>query len=148
MGLDQYAFAVMPHKENTDFYVYWNDRKKVANETIEANVHVLQTWRKHADLQGYMEALFLKKAGEQNFDNGNQGWSPGSTNTFNCQPIRLTFQDLKDLKQSVMDNRLPQTVGFFFGTSNPEHDIETLEFVDIAMKAIAQDMEIYYDSWW
>jgi hypothetical protein len=133
MGLDQYAFAVMPHPQNTDLYVYWNDRDKVAPETTEASVHILHTWRKHANLQGYMEALYEKKGGE---------------GTFNCTPVRLTFQDLKDLKQAVMNNKLPQTVGFFFGTSDPDHDTETLEFVDLAMKAIAQDMEIYYDSWW
>ena len=133
MGLDQFAYAVMPHPDNTDLYVYWNDNDKVTRELCAANVHSLQTWRKHANLQGYMEALYEKKGGK---------------GVFNCSSLRLTFQDLKDLKEAVINKELPHTVGFFFGTSDPDHDTETLEFVDLAMKAMSQDMEIYYDSWW
>jgi hypothetical protein len=123
----------MPHPQNTDLYIYWNDSEKINQDEHKQSMFMLAQWRKHANLQGYMEALYEKKGGE---------------GTFNCSPVRLTFQDLKDLKQAVMNNRLPQTVGFFFGTSDPDHDTETLEFIDKAMKAIAQDMEIYYDSWW
>jgi len=62
--------------------------------------------------------------------------------------LRLTFQDLMNLKKAVEDKDLPQTTGFFFGESDEEHDSETLQFIDEAVRAIAQDMEIYYDSWW
>jgi hypothetical protein len=68
--------------------------------------------------------------------------------TFNCQAVRLSFQDLQDLENAVKEENLPYTQGFFFGESDPEHKKETLKFIVKARKAIAQDMEIYYDSWW
>ena len=129
MGLDQYAYAVMPHKENTDLSYYWND------ETDPEGVRAVMfhSWRKHANLQGYMEELYVSKGGDKDF---------------NCAPVRLTFHDLQELKEAVVNSRLPQTTGFFFGQSDEEHDTETLEFIEKAIKAITQDMEIYYSSWW
>lgn len=58
MGLDQYAYVVMPSGENTDFSVKWdwNDTSKV---------QLISQWRKHANLQQYMEDLYIKKSQEQ-----------------------------------------------------------------------------------
>ena len=52
------------------------------------------------------------------------------------------------LRHAVMNEKLPVTQGFFFGESIPEDREDDLKFIDDAMKAIGQDMEIYYDSWW
>ena len=128
MGLDQFAYAVMPHKDNTDLGYVWND-----TDSENAKVILFHSWRKHPNLQGYMEELYVNKGGDKDF---------------NCVPVRLTFYDLQELKEAVINSRLPQTTGFFFGQSDEEHDTETLEFIDKAMLAIAQDMEIYYTSWW
>lgn len=128
MGLDQFAYAVMPHKDNTDLGYVWND-----TDSENAKVIPFHSWRKHPNLQGYMEELYVNKGGDKDF---------------NCVPVRLTFYDLQELKEAVINSRLPQTTGFFFGQSDEEHDTETLEFIDKAMLAIAQDMEIYYTSWW
>jgi hypothetical protein len=131
MGLDQYAFAVMPHKDNTDFYCAVEPLEKIAQ------------WRKHSDLQGYMENLFHKKRAEQGLEDISEDWQ-----VFNCQPLRLTFQDLQDLRKAVTNESLPHTEGFFFGATDEHHYAETLEFLDEADRAMHQDMEIYYDSWW
>jgi len=131
MGLDQYAFAVMPHKENTDFYYAVEPSEKIAQ------------WRKNSNLQGYMENLFHKKRAEQGLEDTSEDWE-----AFNCQPLRLTFQDLQDLREAVTNKSLPHTEGFFFGATDEHHYAETLEFLDEADKAMRQDMEIYYDSWW
>ena len=75
-------------------------------------------------------------------------WSKGGEGNFNCTPVRVSFQDLKVLKEIVLEAELPVTQGFFFGESQPEYREDDLKFIDDAMKAIGQDMEIYYDSWW
>jgi len=127
MGLDQYAYAVMPHPENTDLsFEKFDDN---GNESYR----MISQWRKHPNLQGWMEKLYESKGGE---------------GSFNCSPVRVTFQDLKDLKETVLDSELPVTSGFFFGESRPEDRDADLKFIEDAMKAISQDMEIYYDSWW
>ena len=133
MGLDQYAFAVRPHPLNTDTYIYWNDGDKCTEEQYDANVHKIAQWRKHPNLQGYMQKVY---------------WSKGGEGNFNCTPVRVSFQDLKVLKEIVIEAELPVTQGFFFGESQPEDREDDLKFIDDAMKAIGQDMEIYYDSWW
>lgn len=136
MGLDQYAMAVYPHRENSDFGYAWT------NDESEDKVHIIAQWRKHADLQGYMEELFYAKK-EQAGEPLERDWQ-----TFNCQAVRLSFQDLQDLENAVKAENLPHTTGFFFGESHPDDKKDTLKFIVEARKAIAQDMEIYYDSWW
>jgi len=145
MGLDQYAYVVWPHKDNDNFGYYWNDE----NDPNGEKVTKLTYWRKHANLQGYMENLWISKrsASGNPVEPDTEGWFAGEI-VFNCQPLRLTFQDLKELKEAIVNSRLPHTTGFFFGESDEEHDKETLDFIDKAMIAIAQDMEIYYSSWW
>jgi hypothetical protein len=137
MGLDQYAYAVMPHKENTDFKYIWSHE-----ENPEAVVGIAQ-WRKHADLQGWMEQLWKQKMLDAGEDVVSLDWS-----SFNCQPVRVTFQDLANLEKAVGEKNLPHTTGFFFGQSHPEHTEEDASFIGAAREAIAQDMEIYYSSWW
>ena len=132
MGLDQYAYAVMPHKDNTDLSIAWDMSER------DTTMHELAYWRKHANLQGWMEQLWIEKGGEQTGD-----WSD-----FNCVPVRLTFQDLADLEAAVEGDDLPATTGFFFGASTPEDKMDDLAFIAKAREAIGQDMEIYYSSWW
>lgn len=127
MGLDQYAYAVMPHPDNTDLSYVWT------HEQSEDKVFLIAQWRKHPNIQGWMEKLYESKGGER---------------VFNCQPVRVTFQDLINLKYAVINEKLPVTQGFFFGESLPEDREDDLKFIEDAMKAIGQDMEIYYDSWW
>ena len=127
MGLDQYAYAVMPHPNNTDLSYVWT------HEQSEDKVFLIAQWRKHPNIQGWMEKLYESKGGE---------------GVFNCQPVRVTFQDLVNLRHAVINEKLPVTQGFFFGESFPEDREIDLKFIDDAMKAIGQDMEIYYDSWW
>lgn len=125
MGLDQYAYAVMPHTQNTTFSFHGGDE----NERYTR----LAYWRKHPDLQGWMEQLFAEKGGE---------------GEFNCQPVHLTAADLDALEEAVLAHDLPTTTGFFFGESRPEDAEDTLEFIREARKAISLGMVVYYDSWW
>jgi hypothetical protein len=141
MGLDQYAYAVRPNKANTDFsYVRESIEQVGENDTITTESYVqISYWRKHPNLQGWMEDLFYQKASAQGY-HAEQG--------FNCQPIRLTWDDLKELESAVLGEALPSTEGFFFGESQPEDREDDLKFIAEARKAMSGDYEVYYDSWW
>ena len=64
--------------------------------------------------------------------------------TFNCAKVKVTFADLDKLKDDVMNDKLPETEGFFFGESDPERMLEDLEFIKKAkelMKAGYREMQ-------
>jgi hypothetical protein len=67
MGLDQYAFIVTKHKDNTDFNVHWLE-DGVSESMKSKNVALIAQWRKHPYLQGWMENLFNSKADNQNWE--------------------------------------------------------------------------------
>jgi hypothetical protein len=134
MGLDQFAIAIKPHPSSTDFSIGWTNQ-----EEFENNAKRITTWRKHANLQGWMEGLFEYKAEKQGFVIERE---------FNCQPVRLTAQDLEDLRQDVVEEGLPFATGFFWGETEPEDELQTLDFIEEALSYIGQGYEIYYDSWW
>lgn len=127
MGLDQFAYKtkVKPSKE-VDF-----------NEEIEdKELEEIHYWRKHPNLHGWMETLYRKKGGTGEDFNGNL--------------LVLTPEDLDDLATSIIDKELPQTSGFFFGSSGEteEEDQDVLEFVKKAHREISKGYTVYYDSWW
>lgn len=118
MGLDQFAYAV----DNT-------------GEKVE-----LAYWRKHPNLQGWMEDLWISK-GRPN--------AHEDSDDFNCIPVELTKEDLDSLEQDVTNANLPDTVGFFFGSnSDAIYGQQDLEFVRKARKALDNGLTVVYDSWW
>lgn len=119
MGLDQFAFAI----DNN------GDKEELAY------------WRKHPNLQGWMEDLWASKGRPNAHEN--------SPYEFNCVPIELTHEDLDALEQAITNNKLPSTVGFFFGSDSDEHYKEQdLEFVNKARDALDSGLTVTYDSWW
>ena len=139
MGLDQYATARKgePHKvpqtwtttdadgneeEVVEYYNEWDD-------TIE-----LATWRKHPNLQGWMEELWYEKGGE---------------GEFNCVELELTLENLDALEATLDEEALPETAGFFFGGNADDHYAEAdREFIVQARAAIKQGYTVVYSSWW
>ena len=114
MGLDQYAHKIVAH--DTD------NREEIAY------------WRKHPNLQGWMEQLWREKGGE---------------GEFNCVDVELTLEDLEQLEASIEDAELPDTDGFFFGDNSDDYYREQdLEFIADASKAIEQGYKVVYTSWW
>ena len=130
MGLDMWATA--SKKEHKD--------KELAN------------WRKHNRLHGYMEQLWNDKncPGIEQNENGTFG------STFNCIPLNLNKEDLKDLKTTILKRALPETQGFFFGMDSYEYsneeinesDIYDLDFITNAIQAIKDGYKVHYNSWW
>ena len=91
MGLDQYATArrgeprKVPQtwtttdadgneKEVVEYYNEWDDSIELAE------------WRKHPNLQGWMQELYYEKGGE---------------GSFNCVDLELTLGDLEALEESL-----------------------------------------------
>ena len=139
MGLDQYATARKGEprivkseytytdqdgveKEGFDEYLEWDDSMELAN------------WRKHPNLQGWMEELWHEKGGE---------------GEFNCVDLELTLEDLDALETTLDEEELPETAGFFFGDNADSHYAETdREFIVQARAAIKQGYTVVYSSWW
>ena len=121
MGLDQYAYTRTTAPE-----------KPVDFE--EGGGEEIFYWRKHANLQGWMEDLYRRKG--------------GTKEDFNCVPVVLTLEDLDRLEATTRQGNMPHTTGFFFGHSQSEDDDATLEFIFKARIAINEGKTVYYTSWW
>ena len=123
MGLDQYANARKGEPTTDDEgYTYYEDSMELAY------------WRKHPNLQGWMQDLYYEKGGE---------------GEFNCVDVELTLEDLNALEESLDDEALPETAGFFFGTDSSDYYAEAdREFIVQARAAIKQGYTVVYSSWW
>tara|TARA_Y100001963_G_scaffold10529_1_gene13507 strand:+ start:1251 stop:1670 length:420 start_codon:yes stop_codon:yes gene_type:complete len=139
MGLDQYATARKgePRKvpqtwtttdadgneeEVVEYYNEWDDEIQLAE------------WRKHPNLQGWMQELYYEKGGE---------------GEFNCVDLELTLENLDALEATLDEEELPETVGFFFGSNADDHYAEAdREFIVQARAAIKQGYTVVYSSWW
>lgn len=123
MGLDMYAFTLpVPPPEVVDF----DFSMDMPDE--------LHYWRKHPNLHGWMEQLYRRKGGDDP--------------DFNLAPVVLTFEDLAALEDAVMENRLPETSGFFFGESVASDRDGDLVFILKARRAIAEGKTVCYVGWW
>lgn len=126
MGLDMYAFTI-PAADAGDNVV---DLKR------PENAEEIFYWRKFNALHGWMEDLYRLKG--------------GTSESFNCNTVRLDLKDLDRLEMDVGKKKLVPRNGFFFGSQEiyPE-DIESVaDFVAKARQAIADGDAVYYDSWW
>lgn len=104
MGLDMYMFGKV-HR-------VWTEDPD-ATELVESSDNLeLAYWRKHPNLHGYIVQQYA-----------------GGVDR--CQEIPLTATDLLDIIEAVRSKELPNTQGFFFGTSTGddeeiEYDVEQL----------------------
>ena len=130
MGLDMYAFRVKAEDVIDDFTVRNEEQGR------EGDLEELAYWRKHHDLHGWMERLYRAKG--------------GTKESFNCVPVRLSMEDLNLLESDILNNRLPETQGFFFGTNPPDEYSreQDMAFISKAKISIANGAAVYYDSWW
>ena len=139
MGLDQYATARKgePHKIEEEYTYTDQDgvEQKGVNEYLKWDETIqLAEWRKHPNLQGWMQDLWYTKGGE---------------GEFNCVDLELKIEDLDLLEQSLDESALPETVGVFFGANSDDHYSEQdREFIVQARASIKQGYKVIYHSWW
>lgn len=123
MGLDQYAVARKGEPVEKDGMLEWPEKKELAY------------WRKHPNLEGWMEDLYRRKGGEEE--------------EFNCVDVELTLEDLDDLEKAVKGKGMPKTEGFFFGSDSDERYREQdFQFIEDAREAIKDGFTVVYSSWW
>jgi hypothetical protein len=139
MGLDQYAGTLVETKDDESEAII---AQLVDNTIIPAagiNMDTAFSWRKHPNLQGWMEALWKSKGLSKT----------GEWNEFNCCPLELTKEDIICLKMDIESQDLPGTQGFFFGDDSDEYYKEQdLKFCDWALAEIEDGNKVIYDSWW
>lgn len=122
MGLDQFARTTKEKLEvDVDF--------KMPEDAEE-----FFYWRKHPDIQGWMQKLYQTKGGKDE--------------SFNCASVALTLRDLDELENDLRQHKLPTTTGFFFGNSYGDEMEDDLDFVYRARRAIADGYTVFYTSWW
>jgi hypothetical protein len=121
MGLDQYAYVAS--KVGT----YYNDSSR----------QNIAYWRKHNNLQGWMEKLAQEK--NLQFD------------TFNGVEVELTWEDIDKLEKDIKANQGSEsgTIGFCYG--NPRDDYyreQDLEFCENAKVELFFKRKVFYNSSW
>ena len=126
MGLDQYAYRT---KQQFSSDVDFND--EINHDEIEEIMY----WRKHPYLQGFMTELYYKKGGR--------------VIPYDLAPLKLTVDDLLELKKLVIDKSLPVSSGFFWGDNNSDYYYDDdLRFIENAIQLINEGYTVYYDCWW
>jgi len=122
MGLDQYAYVAAKAEA-------WQD----GNTPRE-----LAYWRKHPNLQGWMENLWRSRNTDPTVDQA-----------FNGVEVELTWADIDQLEDDIKNKRLPATSGFFFGTDSDDHyQQDDLAFVRKARAELFIGLRVFYNSSW
>jgi hypothetical protein len=122
MGLDQYAYVAAK-----------------ANSEWDGNNHrELAYWRKHPNLQGWMENLWRSRNTDPTVDPG-----------FNGVEVELTWEDIDALEAAIRHKQLPNTRGFFFGEDSDDYYLQSdLEFVRKARAELFLGLRVFYNSSW
>ena len=155
MGLDMYGYATKFDNVNEP-----EERIKILKTDYKSEKILdreqIGDWRKHNRLHGYMESLWHTKGcpGVPLDEDGEPIMVQGYGSTFNCIPLELSKDDLKDLKDCITKKKLPETGGFFFGDDSYSDDEwgkqlkeDDLQFIKDGLKAIKDGYIIHYDSW-
>ena len=108
MGLDQWAWARKDEQKQEIMY-----------------------WRKHPNLQDWMEDLYDLQNGE---------------GSLNCIELPLSKENIIDLHKE--HRTLANSSGPFWGETTPEKIQQTEEFISKALLLIEDGWQISYYSWW
>ena len=98
-------------------------------------------WRKHSRLQEFMEQVWLRE---------------GNTETFNCQELPLTLDDIERLEEQIKKGYpdCESSGGLFFGHQFQEEQCkeyteQDLEFTKRAKEALNKPgSTVVYTCWW
>lgn len=104
----------------------------LTGKTKDGQTEELGYWRKHPNLHGFMVRTFANGQDDQ-------------------KPIPLTAERIRIVIQAILDQKLPQTTGFFFGTSygdKEERDHDIRVFSQALAKILDHDYTVEYYAWW
>lgn len=143
-GIDILSYFEQCSDEIKEFYDklipfvsrYLKEEDKDSKYIVNDDLHY---WRKHPDLHGHMEEIYVNRGGDD---------------IFNCVRLILNKEDIEELiekirKQIAGEDVFETTEGFFFGATCEEYWKEDLELFEKVLKETNWDKEtIYYSSWW
>ena len=136
MGLDMYAYSAAKAAAKNDYY---HAKYELGNENATDPTTELAYWRKHPNLHGWMEQLWIEKTNP----------NPEADPMFNGIELELTYDDILRLEQDIINKQLPKTTGFFFGESSDEYYREQdLAFVRQAKADLFVGLRVFYNSSW
>ena len=148
MGLDQYAYVASKAGQRDEFYDQAGIRfdPKTGEWVVPAGgmrqPRQISYWRKHPNLQGWMENLWEQKMQATGEDN---------PHTFNGIELELTWEDIDRLEKDIKAGTVAQlaTTGFFFGDPSDEYYKEQdLEFCLDAKTELFLGLKVFYNSSW
>ena len=142
-----YAYVAQKEGQQSEFYDGAQFDKKIGeyvNPTV-TKPREIAYWRKHPNLQGWMEQLWLNRLADQ----GKTPKESSFGSSFNGIELELTWEDLDILERAVIHGQLPETTGFFFGDPSDEHYREQdLEFIRNARAELFSGLKVFYNSSW
>ena len=119
MGLDMYAYvATKPESDSGP------EQRELAY------------WRKHPNLQGWMENLYRSK---------------GGTGDFNGDEVELVWEDIERLERDIKSGAVAKlgTSGFFYGDAADDYYREDdLKFIREAKAELFCGLKVFYNSSW
>ena len=130
MGLDQYAYVASKAGED------WNNHQEISY------------WRKHPNLQGWMERLWEEKGRPGLFGVGQDKEYDVS---FNGIEVELTWDDIDRLEKDIKSGKVASlgTRGSFFGHPSDDHYREhDLQFCVDAKAELFLGRKVFYNSSW
>lgn len=145
MGLDQYAYIAAKSGQRDEFYegAEWVDGELV-NTKMSKPVEIAY-WRKHPNLQGWMEQLWIAKLAKEGKTPEESEWG----SSFNGVELELTRADIDALEQAVLEMTLPPTGGFFFGNNaDAYYQEQDLAFCRRARADLFSGLKVFYNSSW
>jgi hypothetical protein len=140
MGLDQYAYVAAKSGAYDEYWGDENQNKEDSDPTKFRKPTEMAYWRKHPNLQGWMERLWLEK---------NPGATDNPDYVFNGVELELTWDDLDRLEADVKAGNLPKTKGFFFGDASDDFYMkDDLNFIKAAKAEVFLGLKVFYNSSW
>lgn len=146
MGLDMYAYVASKAGEQNEYYEaegnYVDGEYVVPGKTKPRE---LAYWRKHPNLHGWMEQLWIRKLAAEGKTPGDSAWG----SSFNGIELELTYEDLEELERAVTHSQLPSTSGFFFGDGSDDYYRDSdLKFIREARAELFCGLKVFYNSSW
>jgi len=149
MGLDMYAYVAAKAGAQADYDrgKAWDKEKGGMVNPSVTEPREIAYWRKHPNLHGWMERLWIRKTTETGVvDDPDRS---GEFSAFNGVELELTWDDLDQLEQDVRNNKLPGTEGYFFGRDADDHYREQdLKFIRNAKAEAFLGLKVFYNSSW
>lgn len=150
MGLDQYAYVSSKSGQRSAFY---ETGEFVNGDFVNPNIsnpRDIAYWRKHLNLHGWMERLWLRKQfiSVDEIDQFIQGKFP--PRKFNGVELELTWDDIMLLEHDIKSGKMAalNITGFFGKPRDDYYREQDLEFCASAKSELFIGLRVFYNASW